>query len=335
MSELDFALQELVRRSERAAGRTRIWLERRKLTKAEIHLGILGWQQVDFPPDVEEQIRAITAWELQQTELSNKSADIQWQISDLQSQREQHQKEYQASRTGLESSLAPMMENRAEAAKRLAISQESIQRFGEAIAALDASIETVAAQFRGLLASNPEGRGIHEQVLKVGERRRILENEREDMQLSRMRIFSELKASTEEIESLDLQIAETQRILQEAGEAFEAREREFESQIAVLKAEKQAALKHVDTLDKKKSPAYLAIGRCLADFELAPLNQPHALDEVLAHRQKIAVWQEQIAASLAESAEISPTARALFYAIATIIALILLAIAWHLPKLLL
>ena len=64
MNPFTEGFQELVRKIRRASDRLRIERERRKLTGAEINLGMLGWTQAEFPPEVQEQIHAINAYEL-------------------------------------------------------------------------------------------------------------------------------------------------------------------------------------------------------------------------------------------------------------------------------
>lgn len=314
---------ELERKLQRTAGRIQIRLERHRLTKAEINLGALGWQQVDdFPPEIEEQMRAIHAMERQQADLSNQGADIRWSIDSLQLQRKQNGKNLEDLLAGLEPALQPLIEARVAAEKSIPAGNESIQRFDAAIADLGAAYETFGIRLRNLMGA-PQSNHVRDQTFWIEERRTALTNEIEDLQRTRMKVSMDLKIAAQQIQSINAQVEELNQKIRDAREESEARDKELLSQITALEKQKESASKNVKSLDEKKSPAFLAIGRCP---EIAPMNQPEALERVLAHRGNIAGLQERITYSLIRSSQVPPPTLMAFY-VAAILFFAVIAIA--------
>ncbi|MGB8353738.1 MAG: hypothetical protein WCD79_07625 [Chthoniobacteraceae bacterium] len=324
---------ELERKLQRAADRVRILLEKRRLTQTEINLGALGWQQVDdFPPEIEEQMREIHAMERQQADLSNQGADIQWEIDALQLKRKENGKNLEYLLAEIEPALQPLAGWRAEAEKSIIAGNESIQRFDKAIADLESAHESFGLRLQALM-SEKQTFPVRDQVLWIEERRMALGNEKEDLERSRVKTTMDQKTTEEQIQTVQAQIEELNQKIRVAKEESNARDRELNSQINALEKQKKNASKNVESLDKKKSPAFLAIGRCLADADIAPMNQPEALEHVIAHRGKIAGLEEQIIHSLARSSQVPASTLMTFYvALFLLLAIIAVAIFFLLPR---
>jgi chromosome segregation ATPase len=328
MNFLTSGFQELERKARRAAERVRVWLEQRKLTSAEIHLGELGWQQVDFPPEVEREIEAINAMELQQAHISNRGADIQSDIDELQARREENRKAHAEVISGIESAMEPLLQARDVARKPLAANQEGIRRFEHAIAAVQATAETLALQIQELSAISRPGMDVQQQLIELKDRRTECNFEKEDMQRAVIKLQNEIKAQTAKVAALDLQIQDLNLKISDAGDAFNAGDKELLAAIAGLKQGKKETGRQVDRLDKSKGSAYLRVGRCLADFNLAPMNQPESLQRVLIHREIVAGHQQRIAESLEESSRNAAAMRAFYIFIIVLFVAIAIAIVF-------
>lgn|GEM_PF-1380841 len=320
MNFITAGFDELERKLQRAAGRFRIWQEQRRLTKAEINLGALGWQQVeDFPPEIAEQMRAITAMERQQAELSNQGADLQWNIAELQKQLDKTRGDHNELIVAHEAELQPLKESRDSSAAPIEDRKESIARFDSAIAEMEKAADALGVRLRSLLSLEKQSIQIKEEIINITEKRASFENEKEDLQRSRMRAYADLKAITDHIGATDAQIAQMHQRIRQIHDEFNVQEKDLLAQIAHLENEKENASKHVRTLDQKKSPAFRAIGRCLADSGISPMNQPQALERVLALKENIDVSQQRIATSLARSSQVNPATMAAFYAVLLLI----------------
>jgi len=301
-------------------------LERKLQRGGEIDLGALGWQQVeDFPPEIEAQMRALHDWERQQADLSNQSADMRWNIDALKLQRKQLQKKFDGQLAQLEAALQPLVAAVDLAEKSIPGCQEKVRRFDEAISTLEEAHEAINTRLHTLM-SETQTLQVRELVVELGDKRAAYENEREDLQRTRMKTAGEMKTFEYHIETYGPRIEELKRQIRLAKEDFAAQDKELVSQITSFEKEKQHAVKNVNTLDRKKSSAFLAIGRCLADSAIPPMNQPEALEKVLAHRGNILEIQQRIADSLARSSQIpSSTLTAFYVAMFLFLAVILIA----------
>jgi chromosome segregation ATPase len=323
--------KELDRCFSRAVLRVRILLERRKLSQAEINLGQLGWQQAEFPPEVEEQIRAVSAMELEQADLSNRGAEIRWNIKELEAQLTQTRIQNAATLGEMEAALEPLQEalRQIDTSPEALAKQESIRRFEKAMEEIEGRRAELRVQMEALVAASHQTLQIKEQILELGDRRSALENERDDLDRSRMKLVTELRAGGDHTVAAQREIEEQEFKIRQAREEAAAVERELALRIDALRSEEKSAAAHVDRLDRKKHPAFLTIGRCLADFDIAPMNQPEALTLVQNERLELAFLQRKVQASLAESATVSRGTMFAFFAfLAILLSLLLIAGIW-------
>ena len=313
MNFITSGYQELHRKVQRTEDRIRVWQERRKLTAAEIHLGQLGWQQADFPPEVERQIHAINAVELQQAQISNQSADIQSNIDDLQTRRSVNKKLLDGMISGIEADIKPLSQTREEARLPLVVKQEGIRRFEQALPVVMKTRETLALQIEELEAINRPDLDVQRELVQLKDRLIECNFEREDMQRAVMKLQNEIKAQTQQVATLDLKIQDLNLKISGARDTFNTGDKELLAEINSLLKGKKETSKMADRLDKKKSSAFLPIGRCLADYDIAPRNQPESLQLVLTHRGIIEAYQRRIAESLEASSQISQATMRAFY----------------------
>lgn len=329
MNFIETGCRESARKIRRTTDRIRVLIERHWLTKAEIHLGMLGWTQVDFPPEVEEQIQAINACEHRQAELSNQGADLQWKIEELQSQREENKKSQDELLGLLKSKLQPALDARDAAKAPLAVKQASLQRFDQAIAELEASRHAFRIKLNELMSAEQETPEIRQQIVSIREHRAAFDTEKNDLEQSCMRVAGEIKAIEEIVAGHESEVAEWTRKIYEAEEAFAVQDAGLLSQIRDLEREKAHTEQDVARLDQNKSPAYLVIGRCLADFNLEPMNQPDALQCVLRHRQVIQNCEHRIAESLEISSGVDRESWLKFCAVVVLTLMVVLFVMAH------
>jgi chromosome segregation ATPase len=283
------------------------------LTAAEIHLGQLGWQQVDFPPEVERQIHAINAVELKQAQISNQSADIQSNIDDLQRRREVNKKLLDGMISGIEADKAPLLQAREVARQPLAVKQEGIRRFEQAMAGVMKNHAALALEIQQLNSISQPDLDVQQELVQLKDRLIECDFEREDMQRAVMRLENEIKAQMQQVAVLDLKIQDHDIKISDARDTFNAGDKELVAEINSLQRGKRETTKMVDRLDKRKSDAYLQVGRCLADFNIAPRNQPESLQHVLTHRDIVRSYEQSMTESLEASSQISPGTMRKFY----------------------
>jgi chromosome segregation ATPase len=283
------------------------------LSKAETELGVLGWQQADFSAGVLEHVGELNAFERQQAELSNRSADLQLEIDALQFQLDEKRNEHAEHKLVLECELKPLAESHSQSVAALVAGRTKLQRFDKAISELQAARDLLEDELNRLMSSDQSGGFVHESI-RLRDRIAANENERDDLRRSRVVAFTELKVAEENNAALDFQVSAVKEKMDAVDDELASQERKLVAHIDVLQHEKGKIEKLLKSLDRKKSPAFMAIGRCLADCNIAPLNQPDALELVLYHRAQLEAIQQRIASSLEESARAERTELLLFYA---------------------
>lgn len=323
---------EVERKIRRTADRAWLWLEQRKLTAAEIRLGELGWMQADFPPEVEAQIQAITHVEHQQAHFSNQSAEIQFQIDEIEARRGEKRQAHDAEIAAIEAELRPLMQAREEARGPLASLQEGVGRFEQAADAVRETREALETQLSELEATGAQAIEIRTEINRIRDKHTECGFQIEDMQRAAMNLHNEMKVHTSRMASLDLQINDVNLRISDKWDAFNAADRELLAEISALRQGKKETGRIVNSLDKEKSSAYLSVGRCLADYDIAPMNQPDVLQDVQAWREAVRDRMEKIAKSVEESSQASRAALMAFYIVIGLLVLILVvAAAMHKP----
>lgn len=230
----------------------------RHLRKAEINLGLLGWQQADyFSPEIEEQVKLLHDVETAQAALLNREAEISEKISVVQAQSTEAESVHDAAMTqlaaGRESTVAAIKEARSALEKMEAV----VARFDKAMADLNEELQRAD-----------------------GERRLSLRMQLPEMQKIRDQKAGELAPLRETLSSLVAELSDIDGQAKQRREDFEAWKHALAEEVKIAEREKAAAQKKMTGLEREKRSPYLLIGRCLADCEVAPRNQPEALERV-------------------------------------------------------
>ena len=324
MNFITAGFQQIGRKFQRASDRRLLKREQPRLDEAEIYLGQLGWQQADFPPHIEKQLRAIVAVELEQAEHSNWSAGIQGSIDELQSQRELARQDYDNLVSATQVDLQPLLETREQLSAPLAGLRQGVERFEKAIAKLDEEYDSSEPLLEELKAVRPQSLPVKQQIIRLEDMRLGYNAEREDLQMARRKLLNEIKAVTGQVDALDVEIAGHNQKVAEAREAFNAKENELVMMINSLQEDQYDTQLNIYQLDVKKSSSFLAIGRCLAGAGIFPRNQPEVLELVEAHRKIVRGCEKRIGESLEASAQAS---RAALFAFCVFMVLLFTAVA--------
>ena len=304
---------EIARKVVRLVRRARLILERRKLARAETMLGFLGWQQVDLnAPELQEQAARIHATEKGQLDLMNQRAEVSDSIRELKASMESGTQGFVARiaelRTGKESGKLKLEEMRVEADAKT----RNIARFKEGILELQQRDRDLDVVYRKLSREPQEGL-VPVELLRNMEMRAEIQNEAHDLELSRGRQEFEVARLRSESESLTAELARLDAELHRAQEDSAAEERRLAGLIRAAEAERDQLGKRIDALNRHKDEPLRLIGRCLADENIPPMNQPEALDKVLALRAGMATIESEIARSHARSAEADRRELRIFY----------------------
>jgi tetratricopeptide (TPR) repeat protein len=291
---------EICRKWRRINARARRVLAERELARREIELGTLGWGQADFlTPEMREQVRLIMDFEKQAADAFNKAAALgdeirqleqDWTTAEVETERESADF---ASRRGRAVESLGTAETRAEEARA------AVARFEQAVRNLEADFSRAEAVSGQLLAV--DSREAEEEWRRAIENRKRIERELLDLRAVLARRRMELGGLDEAVRLAREEVSEIDRAAKLAEDAHNARLAELTRNIAALERSRDQTRKVVDLLEKRKASPFRVIGQCLANDEVAPMNQPEALERVRRTRLRIAELEKSLADSLAES----------------------------------
>jgi chromosome segregation ATPase len=322
--------RETGRKLDRLKNRVALVLERRRVRKAEIQLGWLGWQQADFlAQDIQEQVRKLHEVEQEQARLINAGAELAEHIRALQTEREDLGKKYDeaaretaAARQSLAGARAAVQARLSENEKRAAIFEQNLAEMRTQREPLSAEVRDLPPPAAHDIKQQSERLRVTDRLAKIGNEIAELERRRSELQTEARAIRQELATHDERLSALDKKGAQDEA-------AFKADDRKRLDEIRTSERERARLQKRADLLDREKSQPFLLIGQCLADNEIAPLNQPQALEDVRDTRIREHALMARIEQSAQESRQADVHELRTFYlAVAlAVIVIVILAVA--------
>ena len=167
-------IQEIERKGARFLDRIRLWIENRKLIKAETTLGLLGWQQVDYnSPELEAQVARIHETEKAQLELMNDRAGLTDLIAAVRSEMESSHQVFSAQIAQIESEMAPLKSKLTELSGRSTESQRIIARFKQGILDLQTQERDLSGIYKKL-ALESQSETLLEELSRNAQKRSVL-----------------------------------------------------------------------------------------------------------------------------------------------------------------
>lgn len=308
MNLLQPAPRELARILGRLACRLRLLMAARRLAKAETDLGLLGWQQADFEGEAQRQVEQLTKVEREQARLTNDSARLGLAIQRLQEECAAAQRHFEETRARLDAERAQVAGPVEETARQCAERERMRDNFAERAATLEGELADANRRHDKLLAAGsltPEDRV---ELDRLRQRTAGIPTELADLRLRQQRLASDIRPLEEALARGRAAVALEDEKLRALRADFEDAERARQKEVSDCAREKQTLEKAIEGLEKAKGHPYRKIGQILADAEIAPMNQPHALTEVQHCRSAIAQIEQEIARSLETTRSVNRTA---------------------------
>jgi hypothetical protein len=299
--------------------------EKRVLQKSEINLGREGCSQAVNFPEVRNEIVALKKLEQEQKEVALRIAQIEESIRKIELQREQNAKEQNGALAKLEEEKKPVLQRRNEAKAAADVCDRELAGVERRLQDNDAADRELLKKLAELQAQVPPPDDLDAQMAGISARRVRLPEERAEVTRARMGSAEACRSAREKLAEHEAALAATEKNITKIREEFEARDRVLnESSRAQQDALKGARGLH-ETVEEKKNPAYLNIGRHLASRGIAPPNAPHLLAEVQKHRAAVERHSEHTAELAVLSSQIDKQELRKFY-FTVISVLVLLAI---------
>ena len=286
--------------------RTRMALrhERRLLQKSEINLGREGTAQAANFPELRNEIVALKKLEQEQKEVALRIARIEEGIKRIEEERQQIARELAAAIAKLEAEKKPLLQQRNQAKNNVDVCERELAGVERRIQESEAADRELLKQLSDLHALNPAPPDLETLSANITARRARLPEERAELVRARMGSSDAVRMAKEKLNTAEAELSAIEKNIARTRSEFEARDRKLNDNIrAQQEAARDARARH-QTVEERKNPAYLSIGRHLAAKGVAPPNAPHllaeahrrheAVDQLLQHRAELSTLSSQV-----------------------------------------
>ena len=261
--------------------------EKRLLQKSEINLGREGVAQAVNFPEVRSEIVALKKLEQEQKEVAVRISQIEDGIKQIELQRQQIAKEQNEAIAKLEQEKKPIAQRRNESKAAADLCDRELAGVERRIQDNDAADHELLRNLSALQAQTPPPADLEKQTATLSARRIRLPEERAELVRARLGSADACRMAKEKLVAAEAELSEIDKGIARVRGEFEARDRALnENSRAQQEAARSARAQH-QTVEERKNPAYLNIGRHLATREIAPPNAPHLLKEVRRHREAV------------------------------------------------
>ena len=286
--------------------RTRIALrhEKRLLQRSEINLGREGTVQAANFPELRNEIVALKKLEQEQKEVALRIAQIEEGIKKIEAERQQNAGEQNAALAQLEAEKKPLLQQRNQTKNAVEVCERELAAVERRIQENDATDRELLKQLSDLQALNPPPADLAAQSTSVSARRARLPEERAELVRARLGSADAARFAKEKLIAAEAELSVVEKNMERVRSEFGARDRTLADNVRAQQEAVREARLHHQTVEERKNPAYLNIGRHLAAQGIAPPNAPHlltetqrrreAVDRHLQHRAELASLSSQI-----------------------------------------
>ena len=261
--------------------------QKRSLQKSEINLGREGTSQAANFPEVRNEIVALKKLEQEQKEVALRIAQIEEGIKKIEADRQENTRTQNEALAKLEVEKKPLLQRKNEAKNSADLCQRELTGVEGRIQANDAADRELLKKLSELQAMQPPPEDLETQSAGISARRARLPEERAELVRARLGSADACRMAKEKLAAADAEVSVVEKNIERARAEFEAHDRAFAESIRTQQEAVKEARAHHQTVEERKNPAYLNIGRHLASQGIAPPNAPHLLTEVQRHRAAV------------------------------------------------
>ena len=289
MSFIRTGLREIGLKIRRQRTRMALRHEKRLLQKSEINLGREGTAQAANFPELRNEIVALKKLEQEQKEVALRIARIEEGIKRIEEERQQNAREQAAAIARLEAEKKPLLQQRNQAKNNVDVCERELAGVERRIQESEAADRNLLKQLSDLHALDPAPADLETRSASITARRARLPEERAELVRARLGSADAARLAKEKLNAVEAELAAVEKNIARTRSEFEARDRKLNDNIRAQQEAARDARTHHQTVEERKNPAYLSIGRHLAEKGVAPPNAPQLLAE--AHRRREAVDQ--------------------------------------------
>jgi len=269
--------------------RTRIALrhDRRLLQRSEINLGREGTAQAANFPELRNEIVALKKLEQEQKEVALRIARIDEGIKRIEEERQQITREQANAIAKLEAEKKPLLQKRNQAKSTAEVCERELASVERRVQESEAADRDLLKQLSDLHALDPAPPDLEALSAGIMAKRSRLPDERAELVRARMGSGDAVRTAKEKLNTTESELAAVEKNMGRTRSEFETRDKKLAESIRTQQQAAHDARTRHQTVEERKNPAYLSIGRHLSEKGVAPPNAPHLLEE--AHRRRGAV----------------------------------------------
>jgi hypothetical protein len=266
--------------------RTRIALrhERRLLQKSEINLGREGTAQAANFPELRNEIVALKKLEQEQKEVAMRIARIDEGIKRIEEERQQIAREQANAIVKFEAEKKPLLQKRNQTKSTAEVCERELAGVERRIQESEAADRDLLKQLSDLHALDPAPPDLEALSAGIMAKRARLPDERAELVRARMGSSDAVLTAKEKLNTTESELAALEKNMARTRSEFETRDKKLAESIRTQQQAANDARTRHQTVEERKNPAYLSIGRHLSEKGVAPPNAPHLLEE--AHRRR-------------------------------------------------
>ena len=285
MSFIRTGFREIALKVKRQRTRIALRHEKRLLQKSEINLGREGTAQAASFPELRNEIVALKKLEQEQKEVALRIAQIEEGIKKIEEERQQNTREQHEAIAKLEAEKKPLVHQHNQAKNAVDVCDRELTAVGRRIQENEAADRDLLKQISDLHAIDPAPSDLEARSANISARRARLPEERGELVRARMGSADAARLAKEKLAAAAAELSVVEKNIERVRSEFEGRDRKLNDNIrAQEEALREARAQH-QTVEERKNPAYLNIGRHLAAQGIAPPNAPHLLTETQRHRE--------------------------------------------------
>jgi len=269
--------------------RTRMALRhvKRQLQRSEIYLGREGTAQAASFPEVRNEIVALKKLEQEQKEVALRITQIEVAVKQIEEERAENTRAQNDAISKLETEKKPILQRRDEAKSAATICERELASVESRLQANDLADRELLKQLSALQAQAPPPADLDTRTAALAGNRARLPQERAEIVRAREGSAEACRQATQKLATAEEELSAAERNITRVRERFEATDRALAEKVRTQQDALRDARAQHQTVEERKNPAYLNIGRHLATRGIAPPNAPHLLHDVLRHRQSV------------------------------------------------
>lgn len=287
MSFIRTGFREVALKLKRQKTRIALRHDRRLLQRSEINLGREGTAQAANFPELRNEIVALKKLEQEQKEVALRIARIDEGIKRIEEERQQISREQANAISKLEAEKKPLLQKRNQAKSTAEVCERELAGVERRIQESEAADRDLLKQLSDLHALDPAPPDLEALSAGIMSKRARLPDERAELVRARLGSTDAVRVAKEKLNTAESELAAVDKNIARTRSEFEARDHKLAESIKTQQQAARDARTRHQTVEERKNPAYLSIGRHLSEKGVAPPNAPQLLEE--AHRRRAAV----------------------------------------------